>query len=175
MSIFWRMVISIFDLLFFLLSGAAIAVSIGWTEPLAYINMAFATSQNRIITGSVAVLIFVLVLLLQFMCLKRNTEQNTVDIEAGNLGKISITISAVKLIIMKAIREVQGIKEVKPYVKNIEGGLLVNLHMMVNPGQNVPEMVIATQEKVKDYLENIGGLQVAEIKVLVDDINKDSK
>ena len=43
--------------------------------------------------------------------------------------------------------------------------------MMINPELNVPELTAATQQKVKEYLENIGGLQIAEIKVLVDDFN----
>jgi uncharacterized alkaline shock family protein YloU len=43
--------------------------------------------------------------------------------------------------------------------------------MMINPERNVPEMSHSIQSIVKEYIETIAGLQVAEIKILVDDFN----
>jgi len=46
---------------------------------------------------------------------------------------------------------------------------------MINPEHSVPEIAQSLQNVVRDNLEKVGGLQVAEIKVLVDDFNTTSK
>ncbi len=43
--------------------------------------------------------------------------------------------------------------------------------MMINPDIGVPELSKNVQDAVRKYLEDIGGLKVAEVKVLVDDLS----
>jgi uncharacterized alkaline shock family protein YloU len=46
---------------------------------------------------------------------------------------------------------------------------------MINPEMGIPELSNTVQSVVKKYLEEIGGLKVVEIKVLVDDLNPGTK
>lgn len=171
MSVIWRLVLTIYNILLFIIAAAAVAVSIGVTEPLRYINMIAASPKNMIVTGSVGIVLGVLALVLLFLGLQKQTDGDSVLVEKGLLGEVSMSISAIKLIIMKAVRQVDGVKETRSMVKKAPNGLFITLHMMINPELNVPDLTCATQQKVKEYLENIGGLQIAEIKVLVDDFN----
>ena len=171
MSIIWRLVLTIYNILLFVIAAAAVAVSVGVTEPLRYINSMASSPANLIITGSVGIVLCILALVLLFLGLQRKSNGDDVLVEKGLLGEVSMSISAIKLIIMKAVRQVDGVKETRSIVKKTPAGLAITLHMMINPELNVPALTSATQQKVKEYLENIGGLQIAEIKVLVDDLN----
>lgn len=171
MPVIWRLVLTVYNILLLILAAAAVAISIGVTEPLRYIDMIAASPKNLIITGTVGIVLAILALVLLYMGWQRKPGQNNVLVEKGLLGEVSMSIDAIKLIIMKAVRQVNGVKETRSMVKKAPNGLIITLHMMINPELNVPELTSATQQKVKEYLENIGGLQIAEIKVLVDDFN----
>jgi len=165
----WRLIFVIYSLVLLFLSGSAILAAMGRPEPLGYINLALATSQNRVILGIAAIILFVLLVIVLVSALKKEPKPNFIAIEGGLTGQIYITVPAVKVIIMKAVKKVEGLKEVKVKVNESPEGLVVDLHIMINPELSVPEMSKDVQGIVKQYLEDIGGLQVAKISVLVDD------
>jgi uncharacterized alkaline shock family protein YloU len=51
---------------------------------------------------------------------------------------------------MKAVREVSGVKDIRPSVSESDSGVAVKLHMMVNPERSVPELSQAVQKEVKN-------------------------
>ncbi|MEN6326241.1 MAG: alkaline shock response membrane anchor protein AmaP [Syntrophomonas sp.] len=168
----WRLVLFLYNLLLISLAGVAVAAAAGRPEPLQYIRLALATPQNRVVLGTVAILIMVIALLLLISGLKRESKtEETILVKSELNGQVSITVPAIKLIIMRAVKKVEGVRDIRPAVSNAQDGLVVYLHMMINPEHNVPEMSRKLQEVVKQYLEDIGGLEVSEVKVLVDDFN----
>ena len=169
----WRLVLFIYNLLLLGLAGVAVIAAAGRPEPLEYIKLGLSTPQNRVVVGTLAILLIVIALLLLFAGLKSPAirKNDSVIINSELNGQVSITVPAIKLIIMKAVKKVEGVKDIKPSVSSSEEGLVVYLHMMINPEHNVPEMSKNLQQVVKQYLEEIGGLQVSQVKVLVDDFN----
>ncbi|MEN6348394.1 MAG: alkaline shock response membrane anchor protein AmaP [Syntrophomonas sp.] len=170
----WRLVLFIYNLLLLSLAGAAVFAAAGRPEPLEYIKLGLSTPQNRVVVGTLAILLAVIALLLLFAGLKPSSSvkrNDSIIINSELNGEVSITVPAIKLIIMKAVKKVEGIKDIKPAVSSNEDGLVIYLHMMINPEHNVPEMSKNLQQVVKQYLEEIGGLQVSQVKVLVDDFN----
>ena len=169
MPVFWRLLLSIYSILLILVAAAAAAVSFAAIDPQPYLQAAL-NDQNRVMIGIIAVL--VLIFALSFLIL--NWKQNSSDgdgilVQEGLLGEVSMTVAAIKLLIMRSIRQIDGIKDIRPEIKRDKSGLSVKLHMMINPELNVPEVTAATQKIVKEQLENIGGLQVNAVKVRVDD------
>ena len=169
MSVMWRLVFFLYNLFFMALGVVMVAAAIGRHEPLDYLKIALATPQNRIVFGVVGILLLVLAAISVFSNLKREPRVKSVIVESSLSGQVSISEEAVKTIIMKAVKKVEGVKEIKPEVSSGNNGVSVYLHMMINPEYSVPEMSAKIQEMVKEYLEDIGGLQVAEIRILVDD------
>ncbi|MDD2620670.1 MAG: alkaline shock response membrane anchor protein AmaP [Syntrophomonadaceae bacterium] len=168
----WRLVLFLYNLLLACLAGIVVAAAAGRPEPLYYIRLALSTPQNRVVLGTIAILILVLALFLLFAGIKRTSKPDeTILVKSELNGQVSITVPAIKLIIMRAVKKVEGVRDIRPAVSNAQDGLVVYLHMMINPEHNVPEMSRKLQEVVKQYLEEIGGLQVSEVKVLVDDFN----
>lgn len=173
MPVFWRMVLSIYNLILLVVGAAAVAISLGAPEPLQYINLVAATPENRIICGTVGILLFFLALVLLYLGLRNEPNGDGILVDKGVLGEVSISIEAVKLIIMKAVRQIDGVKEIRPVVRKGPAGLLITLKTMINPALSAPELSSALQKTVKEHLENIGGLPVAEIKVEFHDFNAD--
>jgi len=70
---------------------------------------------------------------------------------------------------MRAIKPIEGVRDIKPHVSQSVEGLVIKLHMAINPELSVPDLSQQIQSAVKQYLQDIGGLQVAEVRLLVDD------
>lgn len=171
MTVFWRIILFIYNLLIIVIGVAIGAAAIGMSEPMDYLNIAFSTPENRIIAGAVAAVLLILGIFGIINSLKRKSRNSSVLIEDGFHGQVSISIPAIKAIIMKAVKQVEGVKDIRIYINSGSEGLMVDLHMMVNPDLPVTDLTHSIQSTVTDYLKNIGGLQVAGVKVLVDDFN----
>lgn len=173
----WRLVVFLYSLFLLALSSIAIIAAIGRPEPIEYINYALSTPTNRIMLGLVAIIFFVIALLSIISSFKveksiPKLKPNSITVQSTLVGQVSITIPAIKVIIMKAIKTIEGVKEVKSSVSNGDKGLIIDLHIMINPDLNVAEVTKNMQGVVKQYVEEFAGLTVDEVKILVDDFGQ---
>lgn len=175
MPVIWRVVLFLYNLLLLVLSGSVVASAWGWDQPLNWVNAVFAVQSSRMAAGAIGLLLAVLAVIMLVWCLKFKRTPQSVIIDSSLQGQISITIPALKSIIMKAVKKVEGIKDIKPAVTSRPDGLQIYLHLMVNPDYSMEEMGEEIQKVVKDYVERIGGVQVAAVKILVDDFNATGK
>ncbi len=168
MSAFWKSILAVYNLMLIALAVMIVALALGNTEPLQWINEALRTSQNRLISGSVGVLLAAVGVGLMIQLFKTGRDSE-VMVQDSVAGQVVLTVPAIKQIVMKAVRSVEGVREAKPEVENGKNGVVVALTIMVNPDYKIPEMTAAIQDKVRTLLEEVGGLQVAEVRVKVDD------
>jgi len=169
MPLFWRLVLSIYNIIIILVAGALLAASFNAFAPLPYLETAL-NDQNRLLTAVVALLIIFLAVVLLIQSWKTfSSDDDGIVVQEGLLGQVTMTVAAIELLIMKSVRQIDGIKDIRPKISKDKSGLTVKIEMMINPELNVPEVTAATQKIVKEWLENIGGLQVNAVKVRVDD------
>lgn len=168
MSAFWKSILALYNLVLIGLSVMVVALALGNTEPLQWINEALRTSQNRLLSGSAGVVLAVVGLYL-IIQLFRDRQDTDVIVQESAAGKVSITVPAIKQIVLKAVKQVEGVREIKPEVINGKNGVVVSLTLMVNPDYKIPEMTTTVQQKVAALLEEVGGLRVAEVRIKVDD------
>ena len=165
-----RFLLFIYNIVFLFLSGLLIASAWGEINPKPYLDLAMSTSQNRFVVGLAGVVICLLAMIGIIRALFGSSNKIvTVPIEGSAAGNIDITVPAITAMIMVALKTVSEVREVRSKVRSSSGGLVIELNMMINPEQKVPEMSMNMQNAVKNYLEDIGGLRVAAVKVLVDD------
>jgi len=174
MPLMGRLVIFIYNLLILAIAGAVIAISVGWSYPLTYLNAIILTPANNLIMGAIGIAVAIIAFIMLVWGLKTSPGISAIVVENGVAGEVSISIDAAKAIIMRAVRQVEGVKELRPTVISTPTGITVKLHTMFNPDHNVPETAQLLQCVVRENLEKTGGLQVAEIKVLVDEFNANS-
>lgn len=169
MSASLRFVLFLYNLLLLALAGIFLAAALNRPEPLAYLQSALATPENRLMVGIAALLLLAATLAVLLSMFKREPSFEKVVIKQGLQGEIAITVPAIKVLIMKAIKQVEGVRDIRPRVAQSSEGLVINLHMAINPELSVPDLSQQIQSTVKQYLQDTGGLQVAEIRMLVDE------
>lgn len=165
-----RLLLLIYNLILLFLAAVLIAAALGEANPQYYLEVALSSSQNRFIVGLGGVILCLLALMGIVKSMFGSSKKTvTVPIEGSMIGNIGITIPAITVMIMMAVKTVPGVREIKPKVVNSPTGLVIDLHMMINPEYKVPTMSMDIQNAVKEHLEEIGGLKIATVRVLVDD------
>ncbi len=88
----------------------------------------------------------------------------------SEMGEVRISLKAVENMVLMAARSVKGIREVSTRTESTEQGLVIYLRIQPIPDIPIPGLASELQEKVKAYVQEISGYNVAEIKVLVENI-----
>ncbi|MGE5398335.1 MAG: alkaline shock response membrane anchor protein AmaP [Chitinophagales bacterium] len=168
MSALWKLIMLLYNLLFIVVAGMAVALAAGYKEPLNWINTAFATRDYRIIAGALGAVLFIAGLTMIGEILKTESVSVVLIQDTPN-GSVVITIPAIKQIVMTAVKKVDGIREVKPDVRMVKTGVGISLVISIFPSYKIPEISAVVQDRVREQLEEMAGLRVAEVKVTVDE------
>lgn len=89
------------------------------------------------------------------------------------IGEVRISFKAVENMVLAAARKVNGIREVSTRIDATEQGLLIYIKAKIIPDLPIPALASELQAKVRDYVQEISGSNVSEIKVLVENIAQD--
>ena len=87
------------------------------------------------------------------------------------LGDVRISLDALKNVAQRAALSVRGIREAKTGVSLADGGLVVNTRVSTSIEDSVPTLSATLQDSIKKNLEESTGMEVKEVRVLVDDIS----
>ena len=94
------------------------------------------------------------------------------EILVNDYGPVNINLSAVDNIIKTTAMQVAGIISVKTKLKVLPGGLGVFVLVSADQDINIPEVSAELQKSVKENLEIMVGLKVAEVKVLITSVSQ---
>jgi uncharacterized alkaline shock family protein YloU len=175
MSGLWRVLLFCYNLLILAIAVAAMYLAVGKNDLITAVQSFLSSSANQIILGAGAAAVIALTILVMISLFKGESRPNSIVVSSSLNGQVSITVAAIKTIITKAVKKVDGVKETRSSVTNGPDGVVISLHMMINPEISVPEMSQSVQAIVKEHLETIGGLQVSQVRVLVDDFGNANK
>lgn len=117
------------------------------------------------------VILFVGVLLL-VLSMPRGTRKEGGGniISFTEIGEIRISFKAIENMVLAASRKVKGIRDVNTRIDSTEQGLLIYMRIKTIPDLPIPALVGELQTVVRDYVQEISGSNVAEVKVLVENI-----
>jgi uncharacterized alkaline shock family protein YloU len=162
----------IFALIIIFISGCALAVALDWIQPLDQVNTFLAVSGNRWGTAVGSAFLLLLALWALVTTIRVPRERDVVIHESG-LGSVEIAAAALESLIRRAARDVRDVREVKPVLRTDQDGLVVMLHMNVNPDANLPDISRDVQEIVQEHLEKKAGVQVSKVQVLIQSVAAD--
>lgn len=118
-------------------------------------------------------------------------ERNTHTIHAdGKIGEVQIADEVVAIIAGLAATEVEGVSSMAGNITNelvsklgmknlskgvkvevLEGSVNVDLSLNMEYGYNIPDTSAKVQEKVKTAIENMTGLEVADVNIRIAGVN----
>jgi uncharacterized alkaline shock family protein YloU len=105
--------------------------------------------------------------------LRRSPAPETL-LQAGPIGEVRICYATIETLVLKAAREIKGVREIKTRVVEKPAGLVIFLRAVALAGQNIPQLAAQLQEKVKEYVESTAGSHVAEVKVMIENVASES-
>lgn len=156
---------------------AVAAVVAGLAAPLPFLD-AFRTSFMDIYNSwpfaLMAVAVFFLALWVLFLSLRPVERSRTID-HQGELGEYRISFEALENMVLQATRDIKGVRDTRTRLALKEGGLVIDLRIGTLPDLKVPELVEEIQRNVREYVQQISGVDVAEVKVLVENISKETR
>lgn len=147
---------------------------------LRYVNwLATMMTQNRWITLIVAACLLLLAILLLFGVVFRSTgrksdggSQNVILVgEAG--ANVQISTAAVDCIIQQQKKDYPALKELESKISQTADGAQIMLKVVASAESNIPELANNLQNSVKQQLENMVGLKVAAVKIIIADVITD--
>lgn len=141
---------------------------------LHYVMAIFMLPENRLIIGAISG-IFLIFCGKSLIDIFHKNPHHYALIDATELGTVNITIPTLEHIVVKAAKQVRGVREVKPKVKVRSDGITVFLKANVTLDSNIPLVTQELQSSVKSHIEQIAGIRILEVKVLVDYSSHDLK
>ncbi|PKM85958.1 MAG: hypothetical protein CVU87_13660 [Firmicutes bacterium HGW-Firmicutes-12] len=159
-----RLLIGIMSFGYLIAAIFLVGLAFGWMTPLETVRYYLLQSTNSWIMGITGIILFLLSFAL-FIGVVHETP----------LGSIKITLAALDNLVIKAARSVQGIREVKAYIKAQQNYVSIQLTVQVQPDLNIPQMTEELQKKVKEYLTKTTGINVHDVRVIVNRITWEVK
>jgi uncharacterized alkaline shock family protein YloU len=174
MGWFDRALLTVYSFFIGILSVVSFLMVIGWEGPFRIWNGVVQSKPQHILLLIGIAIFFLISVKLLVASLNRRVVNHTM-VKANPLGQIHITVEALENMVLKTGYQIAGIKELKPRIILADNGTTVVLKAIVFSDLNIPEITDKLQLKVKDYLAEVAGIEVREVKVLVTNITGEGK
>ena len=162
-----------------LLALAVGAVSVGLgAVATAYLSLDVVRTSLETVHGSLpyvmlSVLGLAAAVAILVVSMRRGECVETI-LQQGPLGEVRICFKALENLVLKAAREIKGVRETKTRLVATDNGLVVFLRAVTYPDQNIPQVTAELQAAVKEYVESTTGTGVSEIKVMIENVVTDA-
>lgn len=97
-------------------------------------------------------------------------KEKIAKVSGNDIGQVTMSMEAIESMINRTVSNISGIKEVSPKLKIVGDKVAICLHITVESDMIVPELGTTIQKAVKEDLETMAGVAIAEIKVLVSSV-----
>lgn len=173
-----KFLLFIFALIIGAIGAAGIALTFISNNVVAY-YMTLTTdfmTVNRIVLLIGGACLILLAILLLFGVVFRGSKKDTTNVSGGVVSagaegdNIQVSISAVDCIIQQVAKSFGEISKVDSKVQHNSEGIVIVLKVVADAAANIPELAGKLQTTVKYQLENMAGLKVVAVKVVVADV-----
>ncbi len=162
-----RVILVFLGLLF--IGGAffLLAVNYNLVPGLAFYLPAWA-DENIVLGAAIGMLVLALIFIL--LGLRSSKKPADAIMKGSQFGEVAISITAIENLVLRVIQQTQGIKDVSRQVTFTQDGLIINVKIRVMPDVPMPGVTSELQSKIKEYVEEMTGITVHEVKVNVENI-----
>lgn len=174
MGILDRIALALYAFFLAVFSFAMVLVAAGWRRPMDLLGTSLETISGRWVTGIVSLILFLASIRFLYFGFGRRRGVQTIVHETP-LGEVRVSLDAIENLIRRVARQVQGVRDVKPRVVSGPAGLSVSLKVSVSPDISIPEVSDDLQNTIKNYVRNVVGVGVTEVKTFVENITAEAK
>ncbi|HOB28345.1 MAG: alkaline shock response membrane anchor protein AmaP [Dethiobacteria bacterium] len=153
-----------------LIMGTGIFLLLATVHPLGGTGLYLMHRYGQTVLLLVGGALTVIGLILLLMGIFPSKKQPETVLQTGDLGEVRITLNALENMVLRVVQQKKEIRGSKRKVVSTPRGLVVYLQVKVAADQNLPELSSELQRDVKNYLEEITGIVVSEVKVNIENI-----
>lgn len=176
MGIFDRIVLELMTIGLAIVAATAVLMAFGWWAPLDQLRLALSTADGRWIIGLLGLAYFVASIRFVWYGFARRRFPSQTLTQDTELGEVRVSLGAVENLVKKVAHQVRGVRDVRAWVgKNPGGGIDVELTAVVSPDSNIPSLSDQIQTSVRDYVHNVVGVSVGQVKVLIENISNEAR
>lgn len=140
--------------------------SVIWQADLIADKLVAFSDHQRFWTFAVAIVMLILAFVSMSRAFQRRREAKTI-IHQTQFGEIQIAVSAVESLAFRATKRIKGVKDAHVGVRADSTGLDIFIEVTVNPDLSIPQISEEIRLKVDEYLQEMIGIRVNSVKVLV--------
>lgn len=96
-------------------------------------------------------------------------------IKETQFGKVRITVDAIRDLVIKAVRQIEGIKTAEVDVQVTEENLSLNLTLCILPDIDISAISETVQATLQDYVHATVGISLSQIDILVKNVVPEKK
>lgn len=164
---FDRGILFIYTITLTLLFMALFAFVAGWQRPILGLWQDISIPAHEEIIWSLLIIYVVMGFRLLWLGVRGKRKKQAI-VHEGNLGQVSVSLSAIELLAEKVVLSIHGIKEVKANVVTVPQGIALNLKVITMPDINIPVVSEDMQQQVIESIYKVVGITVHEVRVAVE-------
>lgn len=128
------------------------------------------------ITSIIALVLFIvsIKLMLSSISFRQMSIEKSVSKKA-DWGRLSISYNTIEQLAYQSAKKVEGIRQISISVHNKNDEISLNIIANFMNDINIPNTIDELQTQVKNYVENISGITIKEVNIVVDEINNTLK
>lgn len=174
MGIFDRIMLTLYSLSLTVLSGILVGVAAGWSLPLSFIQGTLQTPNGRWTIGLISGVFAIVSLRFIWYVFTPRYPRRAV-VHETDLGEVYVSLDAIENLVKKVALQVRGVRDVKAKVSNDPGGVAVYLRTVVAPDASIPDASQELQNILKQYVKDVVGITLVQIRVAVENIAGESR
>ncbi|MFW6021916.1 MAG: alkaline shock response membrane anchor protein AmaP [Halanaerobiaceae bacterium] len=167
MNLFYRFIIFVIVLLVLFVSASLMFYSFGW----ANVNSIPEFVQGLYQQWEYGLLFILLFAAASWIISPFFSDKSVTPISKSDIGEVDITLDALDRLVNNIALEQEGIVSIKNRLKSTDKGLIIYLTARIFPSMSIPEIANSLQNLVKSYIEETSGVNVLEVRVLVDNVS----
>ncbi len=175
MNIFFRILLAFYAFCLAVISAISMLITIKtdiFEIIYRYLDEYVLSSSSpgpRIAMFLISLLFFILSLMFLLSGVRSNKDKKAVS-KHTNIGEVRISLNSIENIALNASRKANGVRDTKAFVKKVEDTVSIILKLVVLPDLSIPAISEDVQMRVKKSVEESSGINVRDVKVVVDSI-----
>ncbi|MBQ2661435.1 MAG: alkaline shock response membrane anchor protein AmaP [Clostridia bacterium] len=175
-KIFDRVLAAFIALVLIALLGLFAAVILDFITVNQVIDYAISLMPNLLIAkcvyGIIGVVLFLVAVKVMIgMAGSRQKETRvaptSIHLETSDYGSTYVSLAAIDAMAQRHCRATQKVKECMTNITPCENGVMIAVKLAVSNETNIPELTASLQKSLKGYVEELSGVKVADVSILI--------
>lgn len=146
----------------------------GWTTPVDLFRVYVGHANGRAVVGVVVILLLIVSGKFLLRALSSEKRPHQAIVQETGLGQVRVSVEAIENMVHRVVNQISGVREVKPRVACLPDGVSVFMRISVSPEINIPQTTDQIQGRVGEYIEEVAGIKVHSVKILVDSVSSEA-